>query len=260
MKTSQQFTALNSILFCLLILLGASCTTANREMRERSPNADATIKAKRGASLGIPGFEGLGSPTARRKQDFLANFGPPIARENAGNQMQFEILTYPVRGWDEKLLVYFYGEELLGFCRERARSTLDWTVRSRQRVEGGRVPLFQSWSKRSNLIFPRHSGEFTMACGLQVSASPSLDKLVRATALVGASLYLSPPPQFWSYIYRLLIGSQSQRSSHYAKSFIMPKFIFLRRNSAINRVLWSMGNYRSNPAWARAQCDVLILS
>lgn len=147
-KLERKLAAAKSVAIGLFTIFAVSCST-----RHAGQTSDPASITKERGGFGIPGFEALGSPGARRKQDVLAKFGSPIAKENAGIQMQYEILTYPVRGWEEKLLVYFYGEDLLGFCRERARSTLDSTVRSHQRVQGGRVPLFQSRSNGQTSYF-----------------------------------------------------------------------------------------------------------
>ena len=83
----------------------------------------------------------------------VARFGPPIAEETAGATKQYRILSYPIAGRGEKLLLLFHGVEMLGVFRESSRASLDSTMTSHHRVQGGRIALFQAHYEGGKAVY-----------------------------------------------------------------------------------------------------------
>jgi len=123
-----------------LALITGAC--ANRpSTSDPNPTAfEPTVKT----SVAIPGFESLGSPSARRKADILSRYGPPASEERFYNE-RYTLLAYPVSGWKEKLLILFTDEELLGFARASSRAVLEGTMQHHARTANGNIVVYQSW-------------------------------------------------------------------------------------------------------------------
>lgn len=140
----------------LMMLTGGCAVSETRAPGEkgtsitREGQPSATKAAPR---LAIPGFEDLGSPDLRRKKDVIAKHGQPLSEEAVPTHPQYSFLAYPVSGWEEKLLILFHGEDLLGFGREQFRNSLESTIRNHARQQDGRVTLFQSWFRGKTSYF-----------------------------------------------------------------------------------------------------------
>src|SRR5436190_996056 len=104
---------ISAVTLASIAALAVSCTT--REMNS-APKSTGTPSPP-GTGVPIPGFETMGSPQARRKAEVVARFGSPADEEKFHNG-RYTLLAYPVSGWNEKLLILFAREELLGFSRE----------------------------------------------------------------------------------------------------------------------------------------------
>lgn len=83
----------------------------------------------------------------------LERFGPPLAEERAGSPPDYRILSYPVVGESDRLLLLFHEDHLLGVFRESARAALDGTLHSHQRAQGGRVVVFQSQFETERTVY-----------------------------------------------------------------------------------------------------------
>jgi hypothetical protein len=88
----------------------------------------------------MAGYEFSARKGEDTRQKVVARFGPPLAQETAGTTGQYHILSYPISGESEKLLLLFHGDELLGVFRESSRASLDNTVRSHQRRRATESP------------------------------------------------------------------------------------------------------------------------
>ncbi len=130
------FATLHCLLTAMLVLTGISCSTPPPAKGGDSNNRDHYT---------IAGYEFSARKGEDTRQKVVARFGPPLAEEKAGAAAQYHILTYPVAGEPEKLLLLFHGEELLGVFREGSRDSLASTVQAHERNQNGRVVLFSSW-------------------------------------------------------------------------------------------------------------------
>lgn len=127
-------------------LLANGC--ASGELAKRSNNQRENAPA-----LGIPGFEDLASPELRTKKAIVARFGQPVAERAAGDSGTYSFLVYPVKGWDEKLLILFHRDDLLAHGREQFEQSLVETARGHERTSGGRVVLYQRWVAGKTLYY-----------------------------------------------------------------------------------------------------------
>lgn len=127
---------LHLLLAIALILSGVSCAPKPPVKGGNSSTRDHYT---------IAGYEFSAKQGEDTRQKVVARFGPPLAEAKAGAAAQYHILTYPVAGEPEKLLLLFHGEELLGVFREGSRDLLASTVQAHERNQTGRVVLFSSW-------------------------------------------------------------------------------------------------------------------
>lgn len=135
MKLTHSVRLTSHSLLGALVLSCASCAT-------KHPASDGDHLT--GDSYTMAGYKFSARKGEDTRQKILARFGPPLAQETAGTTGQYRILSYPITGESEKLLLLFDGDELLGVFRESSRASLDNTVSSHQRVQGGRVVLYQA--------------------------------------------------------------------------------------------------------------------
>lgn len=133
------------LLASVLILSCISCTT--------KPPANKGGDSASGDRYTMAGYEFSARSGGDTRPEIVARFGPPLAREAAGEKGQYHILSYPISGQSEKLLLLFHGEEMLGVFRESSRASLDSTVTSHQRVQGGRVVLFQAHYEGGKAVY-----------------------------------------------------------------------------------------------------------
>ncbi|MSU62829.1 MAG: hypothetical protein EXS31_10600 [Pedosphaera sp.] len=143
------FATLHSLLTALLVLAGTSCAT-----KPPAKGGDTTTRD----SFTIAGFGKL-KGRGETRQDVVARFGPPLAEETASADAHYHILTYPIAGESEKLLLLFDGDALLGVFRERARDTMNTTIQSHSRDRSGRVALFSSWFEGKTTCFVTSRGK-----------------------------------------------------------------------------------------------------
>lgn len=128
--------ATSFFLSATVLLLSTSCAT-------KPPAKQGDSRSEARGTYTMAGYELKGRGETR--QNVIARYGQPLAEENLGDAGQYRILSYPVSGDPDKLLLLFQGDELLGVAREKDRAVLTSTVSHHQRVQGGRVILLQSW-------------------------------------------------------------------------------------------------------------------
>ena len=133
------------LLAAALILSCVSCAT--------KPPANKGGDRTSGDRYTMAGYEFSARKGEDTRPEIVARFGPPLAQETAGATGQYHILGYPISGQSEKLLLLFHGEEMLGVFREGSRASLDRTVTSHQRVQGGRVVLFRAHYEAGKAVY-----------------------------------------------------------------------------------------------------------
>jgi len=127
--------ASNSGLLFALLLLSLSCAS-----RPDAENGDRHT----GDRYTMAGYEFSTRSGDDTRPRILERFGTPQAEERAGWPPDYLILSYPISGQSERLLLLFHADELLGVFRDSARAMLDSTLNSHQRSQGGRVVLLQT--------------------------------------------------------------------------------------------------------------------
>ena len=137
----------NLLMPAVLLLICAGCSTQGTRTATSANDSASQDRYT------MAGYEFSYKKDEDTRQKIVARFGQPISDETVGAQMHYHILSYPISGENEKLLLLFHDEELLGVFREGARASLDRTMHSHQRARSGRIGLFQSWFEGQTVYF-----------------------------------------------------------------------------------------------------------